>query len=161
LHPATLPAALLVALVALLNGCTPVAPTLVRLDDAQNSRGSEAAVLEVDRTHPLLLRGVDGIPLAAIRIPNAVRSWSYALAPGPHELWFSSVPYGHPLVPQSVRCYVVEATFEPRGRYVVGVDPTLHIPLIVRADSKEAVAKGTLVDEPLVFERSCRWPARR
>jgi len=39
LRPAPVLTALLVALSVLLHGCAPVAPTLVRLDDAQGDRG--------------------------------------------------------------------------------------------------------------------------
>jgi len=118
---------------------------------------TQVAVLSDHTRHPVLLRGVDQKPVSAIRIPNAFRDTIYLLSPGLHVLWVSSVPYGHPLLPQTVRCYVLIAHFERGARYVLEEDPDNEHVRMLREGSALPVASSQEVDKAPVFLRDCRW----
>lgn len=143
---------------AALWACTPLSHSLVLLNGSDAGDPAAVALIDTDPGHPLLLRGLDEKPLA-VRVPSALRTWTYVVAPGRHRLWVSSVPYGHPFLPQRIRCYVIEATLDAGVRYVLKDDPANEWVLLTRHGGGEAVAAGRLVDAPLVTESGCRWPA--
>lgn len=118
---------------------------------------TQVAVLSDRSRHPVLLRGVDHRPVSAIRLPNAFRDTIYLLSPGPHVLWVSSVPYGHPRLPQTVRCYVLRAHFERGARYVLEEDPDNERVRMRHEGSDLPAASGQRVDKAPVFLRDCRW----
>jgi len=128
-----------------IGGCAPLSHTVVPLDVPMTDDAAQVAVLSDHSRHPVLLRGVDQKPVSAIRIPNAFRDTIYLLSPGLHVLWVSSVPYGHPLLPQTVRCYVLEE------------DPDNEHVRMLREGSELPAASGQLVDKAPVFLRDCRW----
>lgn len=140
-----------------LGGCAPLSHSIVSLDGSDTGNLAAVALLSTDSDHPLLLRGVDGQPLGTVRVPNAFRSWSFVLAPGKHLLWVSSVPYGHPLLPQFIRCYAMDVSLEPGSHHVLQYEPTHEEALLRRQGGTQAVATGRLVDKPLMLERNCRW----
>lgn len=140
-----------------IGGCASLSHSVVPLDVAMTDDAAEVAVLSDHTRHPVLLRGVDLKPVSATRIPNAFRDTSYLLSPGLHVLWVSSVPYGHPLLPQTVRCYVLSAHFERGARYVLEEDPDNARVRMLREGSELPAASGQLVDKAPVFLRDCRW----
>jgi hypothetical protein len=156
LHTETRLLALLLASAALA-ACAPLTHSLVALDDADTGNLAAVAVLDNDEKEPLLVRGIDGRPIDAIRVPSALRDWSFVVTPGPHRLWLSSVPYGHPFVPQFIRCYGMEMSLATGGRYILRHDVEHERALLLRPGKTQPEAVGHLVDKPFVFERACRW----
>lgn len=140
-----------------IGGCAPLSHSVVPLDVPMTDDTTQVAVLSDRSRHPLLLRGVDHRPVSAIRLPNAFRDTIYLLSPGPHVLWVSSVPYGHPLLPQTVRCYVLRAHFERGARYVLEEDPDNERVRMLHEGSDLPAASGQRVDKAPVFLRDCRW----
>jgi hypothetical protein len=140
-----------------IGGCASLSHSVIPLDVPMTDDAAQVAVLSDHSRHPVLLRGVDQKPVSAIRIPNAFRDTIYLLSPGLHVLWVSSVPYGHPLLPQTVRCYVLSAHFERGARYVLEEDPDNEHVRMLREGSALPAASGQLVDKAPVFLRDCRW----
>jgi len=68
-----------------------------------------------------------------------------------------NMPYGHPLIPQKIRCYVIEAQLAAGTRYRLEEDSGNKEARVLRDDNGERVASGRLADEPWVFSGSCRW----
>lgn len=146
----------ILALVAF-GGCAPLSHSIISLDGSGTESLASVAVLIYDSRYPLLLHGLDGKPLDTVRVPSALRTWSFVVSPGKHLLWVSSVPYGHPLIPQFIRCYTIDVTLEPANCYILLYDAANEQALLLRQGTREPVAYGHLADKPLVFERSCRW----
>lgn len=142
---------------AVLAACAPLIHSLVALDGADAGNLAAVAVLDNDDWQPLLVRGIDGRPIDAIRVPSVFRDWSFVVTPGPHRLWLSSVPHGHPFVPQFIRCYAMEVVLAPGERYILRDDPWHDRALLLRPGKDQPAAVGALVDKPFVFERACRW----
>jgi hypothetical protein len=148
---------LAISVLVAFGGCAPLSHSIISLDGSGTENLASVAVLISDSRHPLLLHGLDGKSLDTVRVPSALRTWSFVVLPGRHLFWVSSVPYGHPLIPQFVRCYTIDVTLEPANHYILRYDATNEQALLLRQDAREPVAYGHLVDKPLVFERSCRW----
>jgi hypothetical protein len=142
---------------AVLAACAPLTHSLVALDGADTGNLATVSLLDNDASQPLLVRGIDSHPIDAIRIPSVFRDWSFVVKPGPHRLWLSSVPHGHPFVLQSIRCYAMEVVLAPGARYILRDDPWHERALLLRPGNDQPAAVGTLVDKPFVFERACRW----
>jgi len=142
---------------AVLAACAPLTHSIVALDGADTGNLAAVAVLDNDDRRPLLVRGIDGRPIDAIRVPSVFRDWSFVVTPGPHRLWLSSMPHGHPFLPQFIRCYALNATLAPGERYILRDDPEHERALLLRPGSDQPAAIGALVDKPFVLERSCRW----
>ena len=131
-------------------------PSLISLGGAPVDDLSRVAQVSERSDHPLLLRGLDQVPLDAVRVPSVFNDDVYLLAAGQHTLWLMSMPYGHPLVPQKIRCYVIEATLEAGTRYRLEEGAGKQA-FLSRDDTGVRVALGRLVDERWVFSGSCRW----
>lgn len=142
---------------AVLGACAPLSLSVISLDGSGTDNLSIVARLSADAGHPLILRGIDGHPIATVRVPSALRNWSFVVAPGKHLLWVSSVPYGHPLFPQFIRCYAIDASLDAGAQYILRFDPADEQALLLRHGSTQAEATGRLVDKPLMLERNCRW----
>lgn len=142
---------------AMLAACAPLTHSIVSLDGADTGDLAAVAVLDNDDRQPLLVRGIDGRPIDAIRVPSVFRDWSFVVKPGPHRLWLSGVPHGHPFVPQFIRCYAMDVVLAPGERYILRDDPWHDRALLLHPGSDQPAAVGALVDKPFVFERSCRW----
>ena len=140
-----------------LGGCAHAPPTLIAVNDAPLDNPARVARLNEHAQHPLLLRGVDHQPLASLRTPAGWKDYDYVLTAGRHTLWLKSMPYGHPLLPQRIRCYVIEVELLGGMRYRVQEDPDQTQALLLRTDTGEQLASGPLVDAPWVFSRPCRW----
>lgn len=138
-------------------GCAPLSHSIVSLDGSSTESLASVAMLSADSSYPLLIRGVDGKPLDSVRVPNAFRDWSFVVMPGKHLLWLSSIPYGHPLLPQSIRCFTMDVTLEPGIHYIMRYEAANGKAVLLRWDTNDPVAHGQLVDKPWVFERGCRW----
>jgi hypothetical protein len=69
----------------------------------------------------------------------------------------SNVPYGFPLIPQRLKCYVIRATLLPGLVYSLRFDVTRQVPILAHLAGAEPDIEGVLVDEPLVFDRGCKW----
>ena len=139
------------------SGCAPLSHSLVSLDGSATGAPSAVATLTLDPDNPLILRGLDGAPIRPVRVPSALRTWSFVVKPGKHLLWASSVPYGLPLLPQSMRCYAIDVRLEAGTEYVLRHDADRRHALVVRRGAAAPEATGRLVDEPSIMERSCRW----
>ena len=142
---------------AVLNGCAPLSHSIISLDGSGTENLSTVSLLTIDYEHPLLLRGIDEKPVGIVRVPSAFRNWSFVVSPGKHLLWVSSMPYGHPLVPQFIRCFAIDVSLDPGSHYILRYDPTQELALLLRPDSTQPEATGRLVDKPLMLERNCRW----
>jgi hypothetical protein len=109
-----------------------------------------------DLEHPVVLQGVDGSPISS-RVPSALRTWTYLLSPGDHELWVVGAPAGIPLLPQRLRCYSFRANFESGHVYTLSEDIDAKVAILRREDLQAPVATSAIVDSPLVVERPCKW----
>lgn len=144
-------------LVALVTACAPLSQSVQTVEGANPEDVGSVVRLSIDTTHPVLLRAVDETFLARVQVSSALRSYTYVLHAGTHVLWVSSAPYGLPLVPQRIKCYVLNVRLSAGASYTLRFDVPTQVPVLVRATGSEPEAVGVLVDEPLVFERSCRW----
>jgi hypothetical protein len=151
----TLLSALMLA-VSWLAGCAHEGKTLIPLNDAPLDPPSAVARLNEGSKHPLLLRGLDQ-RLLAVRMQNTLSDHDYVVTAGRHVLWLMSAPYGLPLIPQRIRCYVIDAELEGGARYRLEEDMDQKLARVLRADTGERIASGQLVDEPWIFSRNCRW----
>jgi hypothetical protein len=88
----------LMLIVVWLSGCAHVSPSLISIDGSPVDDLSKLALIVEDSDYPLLLRGIDGIPLKTMRVPNVFSNYAYVMKAGPHILWVRDVPYGHPVV---------------------------------------------------------------
>lgn len=138
-------------------GCAPLTHSHITLDGSATDAPSAAATLSLDPDNPLILRGLDGAPIRPLRVPSALRTWTFFVKPGRHLLWASSVPWGLPLWPQSMRCYAIDVQLEAGTEYVLRHDADRRHALVVRRGATVPEATGRLVDEPWIMERSCRW----
>lgn len=115
------------------------------------------AELAVDPDRPVLLRGVDRRLVSGIHVSNRLRAVVYLVPAGPRELWLSDVPFGLPLLPQRMHCYVMKTTLVAGTRYTLVQDSRMQAPVLDDPRGGPR-AVGTLVDAPSIMERSCRWP---
>ncbi len=138
-----------------LGGCA-VPP--IPLAGALAGDAARVATLRGDSAQSLLLRGLDGLPLAEACIPAPHRECVYLIIPGRHVLWLKNAPYPLPLIPQQIRCYVIDAELLAGVRYSVEEDSGRKVAQLLRDDTRQQVASGTLVDEPWIFASDCRWP---
>jgi hypothetical protein len=151
---------LLLALLAFgLHGCAHVSQSSIPLDGAPVNDLSKVAVLVEDHDRPLLLRGLDGVPLNSMRVPSVVSNYQYLLKPGPHVLWVRDVPYGHPVIAlfERAHCYVMEVELASGMRYRIKEDTEMKSALLLEDETGRTVAVGRLVDEPWIPERGCQW----
>jgi hypothetical protein len=147
-------AAMMAAL--LLAGCAPLSRSVVSLDGAPTDEPARVARLVIDERDPLLLKGLDGRELP-VRVPSALFDWIFVVAPGRHVLWLTDVPAGHPLLPQFLRCYVMDATLQAGQTYVLRHDLAGEQAQLRRANTGVLEATGRLVDKPFVVVPECRW----
>ena len=149
--------AVLALIVGCLAGCaTP--PSLIPLDGAPADDLSRVAGLREDFAQALLLRALDRVP-TPVRLPGPGSSQAvYLIKPGRHMLWAKNVPYRYPLIPQKIRCYVIDAELAAGVLYRLEEDAERKIALLQRDDTRQLVASGPLVDEPWIFAADCRWP---
>ena len=149
--------AVLVLIVLWLNGCALLPQSYISVDGSPVTELSRVAQVSEDSKQPLLLRGLDRVPLDTLRTPSALNRYVYVMKAGRHTLWVMSMPYGHPLIPQRIRCYVIDMELVEGVRYRLEDDPDEKRALVLRDDTGERVALGRMVDEAWVFQRSCRW----
>lgn len=140
-----------------LTGCAHGPLSLVALDGSQTNDLSKVAVVMEDRNRPVLLRGLDGVPIGSMRVPGAFGDYAYVMRAGTHLLWAKGAPYAHPLIPQRIRCYVLHVELAPGGRYLLKEDVEAKKALLLVAATGEVQATGELVDEPWVFASDCKW----
>jgi hypothetical protein len=138
-------------------GCAHISESRIPLDGSPVNDLSQVAQIVEDADYPALLRGVDGIPLKSVRVSNDFYKYVYLIKPGHHVFWLMNAPYGHPLVPQRIRCYVIQAELTQGTRYRLKEDIGKKLALLLTDDTGEMVSIGQLVDEPWVISRSCRW----
>lgn len=150
--------AVLAALALLaLQGCVALTRGVIAVDGADPADSATVARVDIDPDQPALLRAVDGKALPGVQVSNRVRAFSYVLHPGEQVLWLSDVPYGFPFVPQHLKCYVMHADLAAGTLYLLRLDDvTLH-PVLIDTTQQRPVAEGVLVDQPLIYERGCRW----
>lgn len=146
---------MLLSATLLSSACTSLAPP-VSLDGSDPRDLARLAVLRPSDAHPLVLRGLDGAPLDTLRSLR-IRTPTYVVAPGTHTFRAVGAPYPHPLLPQRLRCYVIEVRLEAGQRYVIGEDPEREQAFVAEVASGRRVATGVVVDKPFVFQRDCRW----
>lgn len=146
--------AVLVLMVWSLAGCA-VSP--IPLAGAPTGDAARVAALRGDSAQSLLLRGFDRLLLADTCIPAPHRECVYLIMPGRHVLWLKNAPYPLPLIPQQIRCYVIDAEFLAGVRYSVEEDIGRKVAQLLRTDTRQLVASGPLVDEPWIFASDCRW----
>lgn len=158
LHKAA--SALLLA-AACLGGCSHAPPRLIPVGAASLDDPARVARLSEGAKNPLLLRGLDHRPLKSLRTPAQWQDYDYVLTAGRHTLWLKSMPYvGYPyILPQRIRCYVIEVELAGRMRYVLEEDHEARRALLRDAESGAPLAFGPLVDEPWIFASDCRWPS--
>jgi hypothetical protein len=145
-----------VLLTILAGGCAQGSRSLIALDESSTHDLSRVARITKDERHPAVLRGLDGVPLKSMRVPD-LGGYAYVVKPGRHVLWLKSMPFGHPFLPQRVRCYRMQADFEPGTRYLLREEADAKRALLSQEETGETVSTGELVDEPWVFSRECKW----
>ena len=141
----------------LLAGCAHGPISLVSLDGSQTSDLSRVSVIMEDENHPVLLRGLDGVPFKSMRVPGPLGKYAYVMSAGNHVFWVKGAPYPHPLMPQRIRCYTLHVELAPGGRYLLKEEDDGNRALLLRADTGDVGAIGQLVDEPWIFLRDCKW----
>jgi hypothetical protein len=139
-------------------GCAALSQSIVSLDGSDTRNLASVSILTADPERPLLLRGIDRHLISPVRVPSAFRNWLFVVSPGKHVLWVTSVPYGNPLFPQFIRCYVFDVSLDPGSRYILRYDSAQEQTLLLRQGEATPEATGLLVDKPLMLERNCRWP---
>lgn len=137
-------------------GCGTLSDAQIRLGDVDLTPTSDLVVVAIDPDRPAVLRAVDGSLLAEGHVSSRLRALSYVIAPGEHELWLTSAPYGQPLLPQRLKCYVLKASLKAGGRYRLAFDPDRQAPALEAVGTGVQVL-GILVDAPFIFERGCTW----
>jgi hypothetical protein len=145
------------SLALLLGGCAAMSHSIISVEGASAEDHSAVAVVALDTRAPALLRGVDSSLLPGVQVPSTFRSYCYVLPPGEHILWASSVPYGNPLIPQHIRCYVLSASLSAGASYVLSDDQETEAVILSGTGASLSRVVGQLVDRPLMLERSCRW----
>jgi hypothetical protein len=151
--------ALVLIVPAALAGCAALSNAVIAIDSADPSDTAGVSMIMLDQRSPALLRAVDAKMIEGVHVPSALRSFTFVLRPGPHELWMSSVPAGLPWLPQRIDCYVVRAVLAAGSRYVLSIDKERDLAVLSGSELTGSPATGTVVDRPFVFERSCRWQA--
>lgn len=141
-----------------LHGCASLTHETIAVGVADAADTATTARVALVASQPVILRGVDGRQLPSAHIPNAVRAYTFVLAPGARELWVSTVPYANALLAQHVGCYVLRATLAAGGDYQLRFDPERVAAVLLPAGSSQPEAVGELIDQPLIVERACRWP---
>lgn len=151
--------AVLLLFACFLSGCSSVSPSLIPLDGSPVNDPSKVALITEDTDYPLLLRGLDGIPLKTMRVPNAFHNYAYIMKSGPHTLWLRDVPYGHPVFAsfEKAHCYVMEVELVQGMKYRLREDVELKKALLIDDATGQTIAMGELVDEPWIPARGCRW----
>jgi hypothetical protein len=148
----------LVLLTIIAGGCTHGSRSLIAIDGSSTNDISVVAQITEDRNHPLLLRGLDGVSLGSMRVPNLLfGEYSYVVKSGRHVFWLKSMPYGHPFIPQRIRCYTMQADLEKGTRYLLREEADVKRALLLKEETGETLSMGELVDEPWVFLRECKW----
>ncbi|MFA7382334.1 MAG: hypothetical protein WC001_02690 [Desulfurivibrionaceae bacterium] len=109
-----------------------------------------------DQHHPVLLRGLDGVPVKSMMVPNALWEYAYVISAGTHVFWAKSGA-SYPLIPQRIRCYLLHVELAPGGRYLLKEDAKEKKAFLVITATGEIVSTGELVDEPWVFMKDCTW----
>lgn len=145
------------SLVAFVAACSALSQSVVSVDGANAEWTDLVARIAVDTERPVLIRAVDEKNISSVQLSSRLRSFTYALHPGRHVLWVSSAPYGLPLVPQRLKCYIINATLTAGALYLLRFDATRQTPVLSQPAGSESEATGILVDEPFIHERSCRW----
>lgn len=112
--------------------------------------------MAVDPYDSIILRAVDGQPLSGIQVSNWLRAVTYRLPAGTRELWLVDNPYGMPLLPSRLRCYVLTADLAGGERYTLALAAGGRGPVLADRD-RTVRGEGVLVDTPWVMERGCRW----
>lgn len=146
----------LLTLTLALHGCVALTRGIVPVDGADPA-DTGAVRLDIDTDHPVLLRAVGGKPLPGVQVSSHARAFSYVLHPGDRVLWLSDVPYSFPFLPQRLKCYVLRADLAAGARYLLRMDDAMRRPVLIDTTRQHPVAKSELVDEPLIYERGCRW----
>lgn len=143
----------LAAMVLLVSACNrqPLHP----LDGA--STDDKGSIVRL-REGTMLLRGLDGKVWDATKIPNPFSDFLYAFTPGQHTLWAMNIQGGHPLLLESLRCYVIENVELKAGVvYRLNEDKTVARAVLVREDTGAEVASGKLVDTKSAYTETCNW----
>jgi hypothetical protein len=143
---------------AWLCACASLTHETIAVDAADAADRAATASVALVAAQPVILRGVDGKMLSSVHVPNAVRSYTFVMSPGPHELWVSTVPYANAQLAQHVGCYVLRATLAAGAEYQLRFDPGRIAAVLLPVGSSQPAAVGELIDQPLIVERACRWP---
>ncbi|WP_304010015.1 hypothetical protein [Methyloversatilis discipulorum] len=51
----------------------------------------------------------------------------------------------------------MHANLAAGARFLLRMDDAMRRPVLIDAMQQNTVAEGVLVDEPLIYERGCRW----
>ena len=145
---------LLAPILACLGACGSLTQSIVSVDSAGASADSPVCRIHVDESRPVILHAVDRKPLPGIQVSNTLRSVTYHLHPGVHELWLSSAPYPFPFVPQRIKCFVLQAACSAGTGHRLWFDTVREVPVL---SAGALTIDGVLVDQPLLLERGCRW----
>jgi hypothetical protein len=144
-------------LVIVLGGCAVLSPSPISLNGARLDEPSSVARVSIDPAQPVLLRAVDEELLPSIQVSNHLRPLAYVLPPGAHVFWLSELPYGMPILPQHINCFVMQVSLVAGAGYALRLDPGRKLPVLSRTGAAEPDAVGQVVDRPLLLERGCQW----
>jgi hypothetical protein len=145
------------SLVVLFGGCAALSHSAISIDGANPDTTASISQVSINTERPILLRGVDEKLLPGVHVSSKLRSITYAIPPGSHVFWLSSAPYGLPLIPQYLRCYVMHVTLSAGSSYELRFDAKKDTPVLFHTETPEIEVHGQLVDKPLILERGCQW----
>lgn len=140
-----------------LNACAYNRQSFISLDGTAVDDLSRVAVIQEDRDFPAVLRGIDGISFESLRMSQIFGREAYIVQAGGHVLWLKGSVYPHPLIPQRIRCYVMDVQLAQGVQYRLKEDVRLKQALLLDDATGRTVAAGQLVDEPWVFLHDCKW----
>lgn len=148
--------ALLILAASLLGACTKVPPVFAVNGVSVENHGAIARI----REGSMLLRGVDSKEFDFSKLPNPFADFVYGIEPGTRMLWGKNIQGGHPLVPDKLRCYVLEANLVAGVIYRLEEDKEKIQAVLKREDTGAQVATGRLVDQHDAYSEGCNWNKR-
>ncbi len=115
-----------------------------------------AAVARV-REGSMLVRGIDEQRMKMEDVQNPFHDFVYAITPGKHTLLAMNIQSGHVIPTENMRCYIIEAHFQPNVAYRLDEDKANWRAVITREDGGAEVASAKMADQQSAFGNPCNW----
>lgn len=115
-----------------------------------------AAVARV-REGSMLVRGIDEQRMKVADVPNPFNDFVYAITPGKHTLLLMNIQSGHVIPTENMRCYIIEADFQPNVAYRLDEDKANWRAVLTREEGGAEVASAKMADQQSAFGNPCHW----